>query len=227
MTEAAPSYSWHWNVLFTHDAAHVLVVGLKFTLLVGALSLVFGSLVGLVVALLRLWRKPVISQLAYIYTDFFRTTPFLVQLIWIFYVLPILVNVSFSPVVSGVMALSLNAGAFMSEIFRSGFLSIPQGQHDAAFVLGLSPVRKFVHVLFPQAMRRVVPPIGNMFISLIKDSSLLTVIAVPELTYESQVLVTNTFRPLEIYTAVAVVYFVLTYPLSLLATALERKFPIR
>ena len=227
MRTAAASYNWDWNVLFTHDAAYLLGVGLRYTLLVGLLSLVFGSILGLVVAMLRLWRKPVISQLAYIYTDFFRTTPPLVQLIWIFYVLPILTHLSFTPVISGVIALSLNAGAFLAEIFRSGFLAVAQGQHDAAFVLGLSPTRKFVHVLFPQAMRRVVPPAGNVFISLIKDSSLLTVIAVPELTYQSQVMVNNTFRPLEIYTAVAVVYFALTYPLSLMSSALERKYPIR
>lgn len=227
MSPVASGYSWHWRVLFTHDAAVLLGTGLKYTLMVGALSLVFGSLLGLLVAMLRLWHKPVITQIAYIYTDFFRTTPPLVQLIWIFYVLPILVHVSFSPVTSGVLALSLNAGAFLAEIFRSGFLSIAQGQHDAAFVLGLSPARTFLHVLFPQAMRRVLPPAGNVFISLIKDSSLLTTIAVPELTYQSQVFATNTFRPLEIYTAVAVIYFLLTYPISLLATALERRYPIR
>lgn len=227
MLAAAPKYDWHWSVLVSHGALHVLGIGLRYTLTIGALSLVFGSIIGLVVAMLRLWHKPVISQLAYVYTDFFRTTPPLVQLIWIFYVLPILVHISFSPVTSGVLALSLNAGAFLAEVFRSGFLSIAQGQHDAAFVLGLSPVRKFAHVLFPQAMRRVLPPAGNVFISLIKDSSLLTVIAVPELTYQSQVLANSTFRPLEIYTALALVYFVLTYPLSLLTTALERKYPVK
>jgi His/Glu/Gln/Arg/opine family amino acid ABC transporter permease subunit len=220
------TYTWHWSVLFSHGALALLVTGLKYTLIVAALALVFGNVLGLLVALLRLSKKPPFAQLAYVYTDFFRTTPALVQLIWIFYVMPVLFHVSLSPVVSGVLALSLNAGAFLSEIFRAGLKSIGRGQRDAAFVLGLSPVQTFRHVVFPQAVRRVLPPAGNVFISLIKDSSLLSVIAVPELTYQSQTFVTNTFRPLEIYTALAVLYFALTYPLSLLTSALERRYPI-
>jgi ABC-type amino acid transport system permease subunit len=169
-------------------------------------------------------KKPPFSWLAYVYTDFFRTTPPLVQLIWIFYVMPIVLHVSLSPVTSGVVALSLNAGAFLSEIFRAGLQSIERGQRDASMVLGLSSIQTFRHVVFPQAIRRVLPAAGNVFISLIKDSSLLSVIAVPELTYQSQIFVTNTFRPLELYTALAVLYFCLTYPLSLATSALERRY---
>lgn len=226
MSGDSTTYHWHWNVLFSHDAYLLLGTGLKYTLLVAALSLVFGNILGLTVALIRISKKPPFSQIAYIYTDFFRTTPPLVQLIWIFYVMPILFHISLSPVASGVLALSLNAGAFLSEIFRAGLQSIAQGQRDASFVLGLSPLQTFRHVVFPQALRRVLPPAGNVFISLIKDSSLLSVIAVSELTYQSQIFVTNTFRPLELYTALAVLYFMLTYPLSLLTSALERRFPI-
>jgi His/Glu/Gln/Arg/opine family amino acid ABC transporter permease subunit len=217
-------YHWHWSVLFSHDALVLLGTGLKYTLLVALLSLVFGNIVGLAVALVRMSGKKPFSWLAYIYTDFFRTTPPLVQLIWIFYVMPIVLHVSLSPVTSGVVALSLNAGAFLSEIFRAGLQSIEQGQRDATMVLGMSPIQTFRHVVFPQAVRRVLPAAGNVFISLIKDSSLLSVIAVAELTYQSQIFVTNTFRPLELYTALAVIYFCLTYPLSLATSALERRY---
>jgi His/Glu/Gln/Arg/opine family amino acid ABC transporter permease subunit len=226
MSGASNSYQWHWSVLFSHDALILLGTGLKYTLLVASLSLVIGNVLGLVVALIRISKKPPFSQIAYIYTDFFRTTPALVQLIWIFYVMPIVLHISLSPVASGVVALSLNSGAFLSEIFRAGLQSIGRGQRDAAFVLGLSPFQSFRYVVLPQAFRRVLPPTGNVFISLIKDSSLLSVIAVSELTYESQIFVTNTFRPLELYTALAVLYFCLTYPLSLLTSALERRYQI-
>lgn len=219
-------YHWNWNILFSHEVLILIGTGLKYTIMVAGLSLVFGTILGLSVALIRMSHKPVISQVAYIYTDFFRTTPALVQLIWIFYALPILTPVSLSPVLSGVLALSLNCGAFLSEIFRSGLESIERGQRDASFVLGLSRIQTFRHIVLPQAFRRVLPPTANVFISLIKDSSLLSVIAVPELLYQSQVLATNTFRPLEIYTGLAVLYFCITYPLSLATSAIERRFRI-
>ncbi|MCX6427911.1 MAG: amino acid ABC transporter permease [Actinomycetes bacterium] len=226
MSGDSPNYQWHWNVLFSHDAYLLLSTGLKYTLLVAGVSLIFGNVLGLCVALVRISKRAPFSQIAYIYTDFFRTTPALVQLIWIFYVMPILLHISLSPVVSGIVALSLNSGAFLAEIFRAGIQSIGRGQRDASFVLGLSPVQSFRHVVLPQAFRRVLPPTGNVLISLIKDSSLLSVIAVSELTYQSQIFVTSTFRPLELYTALAVLYFLLTYPLSLLTSSLEKRFRI-
>src|SRR3954447_21354638 len=147
--------------------------GLRFTLLVSILSLVFGNIIGLVAAILRLWAKPPLKQIVYIYIDFFGTTPALVQLIWIFYVLPIILGIELSAITSGVIALSLNAGAFLAEIFRAGLVSISRGQRDAASVLGLTRLQTLVYVLLPQAFRRVLPATGNVLIGLIKDSSLL------------------------------------------------------
>jgi His/Glu/Gln/Arg/opine family amino acid ABC transporter permease subunit len=220
------SYQFDWSVVFSRDMITVVLIGLRYTLLVSVLSLGFGNLVGLIAALMRISRKPPLTQIAYIYIDFFRTTPALVQLIWIFYVLPILVGVEFSPITSGVIALSLNSGAFLAEIFRGGIESIAKGQSDAASVLGLTRWKAFVYVLLPQALRRVLPATGNVLIGLIKDSSLLTVIAVPELTYQFQTDVARTFRPLELYTALAFMYFVITYPLSLAASGLERRYRV-
>lgn len=223
---AASGYQWNWETVFSHDALVVAGEGLKYSFVIALLSLLIGNVLGLVIALLRLSGRKYLSVPAYLYTEFFRNTPPLVQLIWIFYVLPILFGITLPPIWAGVTALSLNAGAFLAEIFRAGLQSIERGQHDACSVLGLSPVQTFRYVTFPQAIRRVLPPAGNVFISLIKDSSLLSVIAVPELTYQAQVFVTATFRPLEIYTILAVMYFLLTYPLSLLTTWLERRFPV-
>ena len=220
------SYEFDWSVVFSRDMVTVVLIGLRYTILVSLLSLLFGNLVGLVTAILRVSRKPPFAQIAYIYTDFFRTTPALVQLIWIFYVLPIILGVEFSPITSGVIALSLNAGAFLAEVFRGGLESINTGQRDAASVLGLSKVQAFLYVLLPQAFRRVLPATGNVLIGLIKDSSLLTIIAVPELTYQFQTDVARTFRPLELYTALAFMYFVVTYPLSLASSGLERRYRV-
>jgi polar amino acid transport system permease protein len=220
------SYKFDWDVVFAPDMVTIVVIGLKYTLLVSVLSLLLGNVVGLLAALMRISRKAPFSQIAYIYIDFFRTTPALVQLIWIFYVLPILLGINLDPISAGVIALSLNAGAFLAEVFRGGIESISKGQRDAASVLGLSRIQGFVYVLLPQALRRVLPATGNVLIGLIKDSALLTTIAVPELTYQIQTDVARTFRPLELYTALACMYFALTYPLSLAASALERRYRV-
>jgi polar amino acid transport system permease protein len=219
-------YNWDFSVLFTGDFATAVVRGAEYTLLVSVFALFFGAIIGLTVAVIRVSHIPVVSQIAYVYVDFFRTTPALVQLIWFFYVLPILIHVSLTAIITGIMALSLNSGAFLAEIFRGGIVSIGRGQRDASQVLGLSSYQTLRYVILPQALRRVLPAAGNVFISLIKDSALLSVIAVSELTYMMQTEVASTFRPLEIYTALAVMYFCLTYPLSLGISALERRFRV-
>lgn len=219
-------YQWDWSAVFngvTYDAA---IRGLKFTIGVALLSLAIGTIIGFLVALGRLHAWRVVRAGLYIYVDFFRTTPALVQLIWIYYVLPILTGQDIGPVQAGVIALSLNAGAFLSEIFRGGLESIGAGQREGAHVLGLSRWATLRHVVFPQALRNIIPATTNVFISLLKDSSLLSVIAVAEMTYEIQNRVADSYRPLELYTALAVLYFLITYPVSLGATALERKLRI-
>ncbi len=220
------AYAFDWSVVTSPATVTVLLAGLKYALIVSALSLLFGNVIGLLTAVARMSRRPPFVQIAYIYTDFFRTTPALVQLIWVFYAMPVVLGISLSPLWSGVVALSLNAGAFLAETFRSGLQSISVGQRDAATVLGLSRLQTFFRIILPQAFRRVLPATANVFIGLIKDSSLLSVIAVPELTYEIQSQVQVTFRPLELYSVLAVAYFVLTYPLSLLTTWLERRFRV-
>ena len=220
------AYAFDWSTIFARATLEVVWFGLKYTVIVSALSLVFGNAIGLVAAVARMSRKPPFAQIAYLYIDFFRTTPALVQLLWIFYALPVLTGVSFSPLWSGVLALSLNAGAFLAETFRSGLESISAGQRDAASVLGLSRLQTFVWIILPQAFRRVLPATANVFIGLIKDSSLLTIIAVPELTYQIQSQVQVTFQPLELYTVLAVTYFLLTYPLSLASTWLEQRYRV-
>lgn len=220
------SYKWDWGSVFNGDVGQLALTGLKYTLVVSALSFVFGSSLGLVIAGIRLSHTPPFSQIAYIYIDFFRTTPALVQLIWVFYVLPIIIGVSLSPVTSGVVALSLNASAFFAEVFRGGIEAVPRGQWDAADVLGYRWRTTVWRVILPQGFRQALPATANIFIGLLKDSSLLSVIAVPELTYQAQTLAAQNFRPLEVYTVLALAYFALAYPLSLASTWLERRFRV-
>jgi His/Glu/Gln/Arg/opine family amino acid ABC transporter permease subunit len=217
------SYSWDWSSVFSLSSLQLIGQGLLYTLLVSVLALAFGNVVGLAIAALRMSGRQPFSGLAYVFTEFFRTTPALVQLIWIFYVLPILFHITLGPIEAGVVALSLNAGAFLAEIFRGGIQSVPIGQRDASFVLGLSRPTTFWHIVFPQAVRSMLPATGNVFVSLVKDSSLLSVIAVPELTYQAQTLATATFRPLEVYTLLAVMYFAITFPLSLGIGRIEKR----
>lgn len=217
-------YSFDWPIVVAPQTIRIILGGLKLTLFVSALALVFGSVIGLSTAMARHAGRFPLAQISYVYVDLFRTTPPLVQLIWIYYVGPLILHIDLSAVAAGVTALSLNAGAFLSEVFRAGIQSVERGQHDATAVLGLTRWQTYRHVVLPQALRRVTPAVTNVFMSLLKDSALLSFIGVTELTYGMQGEVSQTFRPFELYTALAVVYLVLTYPFSLLTTFLERRF---
>lgn len=220
------NYNWDWSVVFQPVTGETILMGLAFTIGISLASLALGTVVGLLTALGRIHAWRWVGAILYVYVDFFRTTPALVQLIWIFYVLPILTGIDIGPVEAGIITLTLNSGAFLSEIFRGGLMSIESGQREAAKMLGISALKTFRHVVFPQAMRRILPAVTNVFIGLLKDSSLLSVIAVHELTYGIQLRVAESYRPLELYTALAVLYFLVTYPVSIAASRLEKKMRI-
>ena len=194
------------------------------TVQVSLVAMVGGMAIGLVVALLRIARVPVLNGLASLYVDFFRSTPVLAQLIWIYYALPILTGQSLTAFVAGSLGLSLYAGSFFSEIFRAGILSIERGQSEAALALGMTRAQAMRRVILPQAMVRMLPPIGSSLITLVKDSALLSIISVPELMRQSETLASLTFRRMEVLTVAAVVYFGLTYPLSRAVDYLHRRY---
>lgn len=220
------NYQWDWSVVANRQTLESFGVGIGITAAVSAGGLCIGILLGLLTAIPRAAKVPVISQLVYVYVDFFRTTPILVQLIWMFYVLPVLLGINLSAFVAGTLTIGLNSGAFLSEIFRGGVVSVGQGQRDAAQILGLSKLQAMLYVILPQALRRVLPALVNVFISVIKDSSLVSIIAVADITYRAESAVALTYRPFEFYTALAVLYFVLTYPFSFLSSAIERRFHV-
>jgi len=218
-------YIWRFDVVIAN--LPILLQGLWMTCALTVLSMVIGLVVGLVVALFRLSGWRILAVPATVFTELFRTTPLLVQVVWIFTVLPLMTGVALSPFFSGLVALGLNVAAFMAEIYRTGIYSVDRGQRHAAHALGMTNAQTMRRIVLPQAVMRMVPPMAAMWVALFKDTSILATIGVVELMYEARYLASDTFRPLEIFTAVAVVYFALAYPQSLLVNRLYERFRVR
>jgi His/Glu/Gln/Arg/opine family amino acid ABC transporter permease subunit len=218
----SPAYVWHFEAFYRH--LPFLFAGIRYTVLVSVLAILVGFVVGLAAAVGRLYGPRPLGWLVAFYVDFVRSTPLLVQLVWIFFALPILIDRSLPPLVAGVLTLGVYAGAYLAEIFRAGILAIPSGQRHAALALGMTARQVLWRIILPQAVVRMLPPVASTFISLVKDSSLVSVISVAELMWASQSLVGFTMRPVEVLTGTAVLYVALTYPLSLVASALRRRY---
>ena len=201
----------------------VIMLGLRMTLYVAALSMFFALIVGVFVAMLRLSPFAVVRWIASAYVQFFRGIPQFVFLLWLYYGIALLFGINFQPVTAGVIALSVQYGAYISEIFRAGIVSIPKGQYEAGESVGLSKARIYRRIIFPQAFRVVLPPTVNMWISILKDTALVSVIGVGELMRVTEIQSNYTFRPFEFYTAAALIYVCLTLIFARLATLLERR----
>ncbi|MBI6545861.1 MAG: ABC transporter permease subunit [Cyanobacteria bacterium NC_groundwater_1444_Ag_S-0.65um_54_12] len=208
---------------FLSALPELLVTGVSWTVILTGLGLFFGIPLGLLVGLLRIAPVPWLSHSLAIWVEATRGTPLLVQIFTIYYVLPSL-GISLVAFPAAVLALALNAGAYISEIFRAGILSIPQGQMEAARSLGLSWPNAMQTVIVPQALKRVVPPLSNEAIALLKDSSLVMVMGMTELTRRGQEMTSATADPLAIWPAVALCYLLLTLPLTALARYLEKRW---
>ncbi len=201
-----------------------LFSGVKMTVAVSLVSLVFGLVIGLFVAVLRLSSLRSLQFLSGVYVDLLRSTPLLAQLIWVYFVLPILIGHSLEPFVAAVLTLSLHSGAYLAEIYRAGILSIPGGQRAAGLSLGMTPGQALWRIVLPQAVTRMLPPIGSQFITLFKESALVSLISLRELMWQAQSLAAFTVRPLEVLTAAAVIYLVLTFPQALVVNYLHKKY---
>lgn len=222
-------YNWQWyqipRFIYTIDergfVVGPLLQGLKVTLQISAVSLIVAFFIGLVTALLRLSSSMVARAVARLYLEVSRNTPLLIQLFFIYFVMgPIL---GMNRFFSAVLALSLFEGAYVSEIVRSGIVSIHRGQWEAASSLGLTQWSTYRLIILPQALRRILPPLTNQAISLIKDSSLVSVIAVYDLTMQAQALISETFLSFELWLVVAFMYLLVTITLSSCVTLLEKK----
>lgn len=185
-------------------------------------ALVIGLVVGLLVALLRMNRSARIRRLATLYVELFRGTPALVQLFILYFGLTA-IGIEFSSFQAAMIGLGLNASAYLSEVYRAGIEAVPKGQFEAAQTIGMTRYKTLRWVILPQAIRVVLAPIGNVAISLLKDTSVASLIATPDLMLRAQDLSSVYFMPLETYLIVGAMYFVLCFPLSIAVRMLERK----
>ncbi|WP_203249005.1 amino acid ABC transporter permease [Sporosarcina beigongshangi] len=204
-----------------------LVQGLKVTLYIFFFSIIFGFLIGLVVALIRLTPFRIFNWIAKAFVDIIRGTPFIVQLFFIYFGMNSLEFISLDRTVAGILTVSLNAGAYFSEIIRTGIQSIDKGQTEASRSLGLSQAYTMRAVILPQAFRRMLPTITNQTIISFKDTSLLSIIGIADIVQRGKVQASATFQHFEIWLTVGVIYFIVIYLLSLLSSFVERRFELR
>jgi polar amino acid transport system permease protein len=214
-------YEWGFGFLLRY--APLFWKGVAVTLAYTVGSILIGLLLGLVIGLGRLSRYRLVNWPLVGLVEIFRCTPLLVQIIWFYYALPVVLNVQIPAVVAATAVLSLYTAAFYAEIFRAGIVSIEPGQWDAAKALGLSGWQVMRRIVLPQAVRRMVPPFMNQSITQLKNTSLVSTIAVPDLLYQGSLITADTYRPLEVYTVVALIYFALLFPATVLAQWYERR----
>lgn len=214
-------YQWDFGAVFGHF--DMLVVGLVGTLKLAAVSIVLGVIVGFVIALMRLSRRPLLHVPATAFVDFYRNTPPLVHFFWFFYALPILIGLSLEPFTAAVLALSTQSGAFYAEVFRGGIVSIERGQWEAARSLGMNYRTALRRVIVPQALRRMVPPFVERSFELTKTTALASSLAYGELLYQAMQVNSITFRPMEVYTTIAAMYFIVLFAASNLMRLFESR----
>ncbi len=214
-------YKWDFSVLWGYR--WLFLQGLGVTVAFTVAIVVFGLMIGLLAGLGSLSRVRIVKWLSSAYIEMFRCTPLLVQLIWFYYALPVVSGIEVSAVTASVLALSLYGGSFYAEIIRGGIVSIETGQSEAGAAIGMTPSQIMRRIVLPQALKRMVPPLMNQSIIQFKNTSLVSVIAVPDLVYQSQIAAHDSYRPLELYTAVAVIYFAILFPLTLLVRVGEHK----
>jgi len=220
---------WKGILVTLAYTAGTILLGLLLGLLIGLGRMAQTSLMELRSVPLKLWlisRKFWLFPLQWLliaFVEAFRCTPLLVQIVWVYYALPVVLNVQIPATLAAVMTLSCYTAAFYAEIFRGGIMSIERGQWDAARALGLRPWALMRQVILPQAVRRMIPPFVNQSITQLKNTSLVSTIAVPDLLYNGTMITADTYRPLEVYTVVAIIYFVMLFPSTMLAQWYEKR----
>jgi len=200
-----------------------LLSGLTTTIYISGVSIIISMILGMLVALPSLSKNKFLSYLNITYVEIVRAIPLLVLILWVYYGLPIMTGISFSPFVSGIIALSISESAFQAEIFRAGINSIKKAQWEAGSSLGLSFLNKLRFVIMPQAIKNILPAIGNQFVYVLKMSSLVSIIGIGDLTRKANELVVTTYRPLEIYTFLIFEYLILILIVSYFVRKLEKK----
>ena len=201
----------------------LLLIGAGVTIQITVLSTAIGFVIGLVVGVARISHLRPLRLLAEAYVEFFRGTPLLVQIFLFYFALPVITGQRIDPFIAAISACGINSGAYVAEIFRAGIQSVDEGQMEAGRSLGMTWLQTMRYIIVPQAFKRVIPPLGNEFIAMLKDSSLVSVIGFEELTRRGQLIIAKTYGSFEIWMSVAVIYLVMTLTISRFVAYLERR----
>jgi glutamine transport system permease protein len=213
-----------WSVIIS--ALPDLLSGVKLTVIIALLGLIGGSAIGLITGLCRAYGPVALNILAQAYIDLIRGTPMVVQVMFLYFALPIMAHIRIDAFSASIIAIAVNSGAYLGEVVRGAFLSIPRGLSEAGLAMGLSRSRVLLKIIGPLAFRRLIPPFGNQCIISLKDTSLLIVIGVGELTHKGQEIIATNFRAVEIWTVVACFYLVLTGAMTLIFRIVEKRMRI-
>lgn len=214
-------YIFRWSALLPY--LPMFGKGLLVTFEISVVAELLAIAIGLTAGLARVSHLPIVRWIAVSYVNFFRGVPLLVTLVWIYYGVTLLFGIEISAFAAGVLGLGITVGAFLSEVFRAGVQAIPKGQSEAAYSLGLSRLMVVWHVILPQAFRIIFPALGNSFIGMLKDSSLVAIISLTDLMRVGMIVAADTFRAFEAYTFVAVVYYIVTLIMARILTGIERR----
>jgi len=204
----------------------LLLVGAGVTIQITVLSTAIGFVIGLIVGVARISHVRLLRMLAEVYVEFFRGTPLLVQIFLFYFALPVLTGQRIDPFIAAISACGINSGAYVAEIFRAGIQSVDDGQMEAGRSLGMTWLQTMRYIIVPQAFKRVIPPLGNEFNAMLKDSSLVSVIGFEELTRRGQLIIAKTYGSFEIWMSVAVIYLVMTLTISRFVAYLERRYRV-
>jgi len=215
---------FEWNAIW--PAIPALLEGAKLTLWISVLGLIGGLIIGIITGFARAYADKVSSCIALIFIELIRGTPIVVQVMFIYFALPLLIPMHINPFTAAVITIMINSSAYIAEITRGAVLSINKGFHEAGLALGLSKHDTLRYVIAPLALRRMLPPLSNQWIMSIKDTSLFIVIGVAELTRQGQEIISSNFRAMEIWSTVAVIYLIITLALSFVLRKLEKKLKI-
>jgi len=215
--------TYHLSFGFLLDYWSALLTGLRTTLELTLVCVVLGIMLGFVVSLMRTSESRLMNAIGGVYVEVFRGTPVLIQIFWIFFCLPLVLHIEVGNLPSAIIALSLYMAAISSETFRAAMKAISRDQHDACVALGLAPLAKIAHVVFPQTILRAIPTLLSNTVSLFKESSLVSAVGMSDLLYVGQNIATRTYHPVEILTTVAFIYFAIAFPLTRAVTVVERR----
>lgn len=215
--------TYHWDFYTVLQSFDLLLWGVWMTFLYTVGSILIGIVVGLASCYARLSRFWWLRLLSRSYQELFRCTPLLVQILWAYYALPMLLGISISNTTAGLLTLSLYVGSFYAEIFRGGILAVDKGQREAAAAIGMSGVQSMRYIIMPQAIKNMLPAFINQSVIQLKNTSLLYAISIAELTYMTSVVTSESYRPLEAYSIAAILYFTMLFPLTQVADHFERR----